>query len=121
MNEENRIERQLREVLSHTEPLTIQEVEDEIMSMLTCLQPLPIVMQRVKGLSVEEGFIVSDEFEDLAYRWEVGQSQCNGISLFFTMALYEALEYRTKQLFGEQARALSDAHTQETDKREEQP
>ena len=60
------------------------------MSMLTCLKPLPIVMQRVKGLSVEEGFMVSDEFEDLAYRWDVGENQCNGISQFFTMALYEA-------------------------------
>jgi hypothetical protein len=73
------------------------------MNMLTCLKPLSIVMKRVKGLIVEHGFMESEEFEDIGYRWDIRESQCNGISQFFTMALYEALQYRTEQLLEAQA------------------
>ena len=68
------------------------------MGMLTYLKPLPIMMKRVKGVIVEHGFMESDEFEDRAYRWDVGDFHCNGISQHFTMALYEALEYHTEKM-----------------------
>ena len=93
-------EEQIREMLSHAAPSTVQELEDEIMGMLAALKPHPILIERVRGLFIEEhgfsSFVVSDEYDDIAYSWEVGGQR--DISPSFTVALYLSLNVRSELL-----------------------
>lgn len=110
MSEEGKLERQLRKLLSGTVPLTIQDLEDEIIDMLAYLSPLPIRMERVEGVVVgDEDFLLEtdgeyDAGEDTAYRWDVSDLRRNGASKFFVVALYEALQCRTEGMLEEQLR-----------------
>ncbi|MBV9689463.1 MAG: hypothetical protein JO202_07105 [Ktedonobacteraceae bacterium] len=119
MSEQEDEEAQVGTPLSQGEELSREKLEDEIMKMLACLHPLPIKIERVKGVHYPEGhgFMIVDEKsreeyglegKDTVYRWDVGNEQCNGLDMLFTVALYGSLNYRTEKLLEAQAREWSD-------------